>query len=70
SYKGNKIGPGKEQSNEYLKENTAERDEIERANLELLLPNKYSNKDSNYSPKEGSKIKTKVNPEVTQDDLI
>lgn len=70
SYKGKKIGQGKEKSKEYLKENTAERDEIERAILELLLPNKYPNKDSNDSPKEGSKIKTKVNPAVTQDELI
>ena len=32
SYKGEKIGQGKEKSKEYLKENTLERDEIEKSN--------------------------------------
>ena len=44
SYKGKKIGQGKEKAKEYLKENTTERDEIEKAILELLLPHKYATK--------------------------
>lgn len=70
SYKGKKIGQGKERSKEYLKEHTAERDEIERTILELLLPNKYANKDANDNSKEDSKTKVKVNPTATQDELI
>ena len=70
SYKGKKIGQGKEKSKEYLKEHTAERDEIERTILELLLPNKYANKDANDNSKEDSKTKVKVNPTATQDELI
>ncbi|MED7788993.1 recombinase RecA [Francisella sp. 19X1-34] len=46
SYKGKKIGQGKEKAKDYLKENTQERDEIERAILELLLPHKYAPQDS------------------------
>ncbi|MBK2008164.1 recombinase RecA [Francisella orientalis] len=42
SYKGKKIGQGKEKSKEYLKENALERDEIEKALLQLLLPQKYA----------------------------
>ena len=41
SYNGSKIGQGKENSKEYLKENPAIRDEIERKILELLMPHKY-----------------------------
>ena len=70
SYKGKKIGQGKEKSKEYLKEHTAEHDEIERTILELLLPNKYANKDANDNSKEDSKTKVKVNPTATQDELI
>ncbi|APC96590.1 recombinase RecA [Francisella frigiditurris] len=47
SYKGKKIGQGKEKTKDYLKEHTDERDEIEKAVLELLLPQKYAKKDSN-----------------------
>lgn len=46
SYKGKKIGQGKEKTKDYLKEHTDERDEIEKAILELLLPQKYAKKDS------------------------
>lgn len=41
SYKGKKIGQGKEKAKEYLKENPADRDEIESALLSLLMPLKY-----------------------------
>ncbi|GAB4222372.1 MAG: recombinase RecA [Francisella sp.] len=44
SYKGKKIGQGKEKAKEYLKENTNERDEIKKTILEILLPNKYADK--------------------------
>ena len=70
SYKGKKIGQGKEKSKEYLKEHITEYDEIERTILELLLPNKYANKDANDNSKEDSKTKVKVNPTATQDELI
>ncbi|ASG67140.1 protein RecA [Francisella halioticida] len=46
SYKGKKIGQGKEKAKDYLKENVEERDEIEKAILELLLPHKYAQQDS------------------------
>ncbi|AEB27963.1 recombinase RecA [Francisella hispaniensis] len=70
SYKGKKIGQGKEKSKEYLKENIAERDEIERAILELLLPSKYANKVSDENSQKDSKAKAKINSAATQDELI
>jgi recombination protein RecA len=58
SYKGKKIGQGKEKSKEYLRENPKERDEIEKIILELLMPNKYGKKTE------------KVAKEKSQDELI
>lgn len=67
SYKGKKIGQGKEKSKEYLKENTVERDEIEKAILELLLPHKYPKQE----PQEEAKVKSKTKAKsITQDELI
>mgnify|MGYP000109044502 CR=1 FL=1 len=64
SYKGKKIGQGKEKSKEYLKENTAEKDEIEKLVLEAVLPLKY--------PKEEVKAEkpAKKAKESKQDELI
>ena len=69
SYKGKKIGQGKEKAKEYLKENTADRDEIEKAILCLLMPLKYP-KDV-VAPKKADKPeKVEKNKSKVQNELI
>ncbi|QIV96672.1 recombination protein RecA [Allofrancisella inopinata] len=60
SYKGKKIGQGKEKAKDYLKENTVERDEIEKSILELLLPQKYANQNPKSEPKVNSKTQNEL----------
>ena len=71
SYNGSKIGQGKEKSKEYLKENPAIRDEIERKILELLMPLKYPKQEvkakAEAKPKKEKAEKSNLN---TQDELI
>ena len=61
SYKGSKIGQGKEKSKEYLRENHQIRDEIERKILELLMPLKY--------PKQEAKAETKLKPKPKKENV-
>lgn len=71
SYKGKKIGQGKEKSKEYLKENTLERDEIEKALLQLLLPQKYAVQEQVQPEPKSKQSKSKqVSEQATQDELI
>ena len=71
SYNGSKIGQGKEKSKEYLKENPAIRDEIERKILELLMPLKYPKQEvkakAEAKPKKEKAEKSNLN---NQDELI
>ncbi|RUS68926.1 hypothetical protein EGW08_023311 [Elysia chlorotica] len=70
SYKGSKIGQGKEKTKQYLKENPEIKDEIERAVLSLLMPHKYPVEEATVTADKPVKPAVKKAKSETQDELI